>query len=234
MSTIGIFPVERLKLTFEPKVWDFAVARRAEIDAFFEAARREKPALWNGRVLLMHRQKLSGGVFEGAYLETDFASFSAWSAWGRPHAGVHDCFGAAAVLAGDGAFLLGVMGAHTFNAGRVYFPCGTPDPDDISGDTVDLEASVWREAKEETGLDAGVLTPDPGWVAVVDGAVIMMVKLLRAREKAQDLRARVLDHLKHEAEPELYDVRMVRGPADFDPAMPDFVMAYLRYHFNGG
>jgi len=233
MSDIAIYPVERLELAFEPKAWDFAVARRAEIDAFFEAARREKPALWNGRVLLMRRQKLSNGVLEGAYLETDFASFSAWTAWGRPHAGVHDCFGAAAILSSDGAFLLGVMGAHTFNAGHVYFPCGTPDPDDIKGDSVDLGSSVWREVKEETGLDAAALTADEGWVAVVDGALIMMVKLLRAREDAQSLRARMLGHLKSEAQPELSDIRVVRGPADFEPAMPGFVQAYLRHYFAG-
>src|SRR6185312_16939891 len=107
----------------------------------------------NGRVLLMHRQVIERGVLRGDFLETDYASFIAWKHRGRPHAQVRDCFGAAAIVSSDGAFLLGVMGPHTFNAGKIYFPCGTPDPADIVGDKVDLELSVGRELKEETGLN---------------------------------------------------------------------------------
>ena len=95
----AVFRVERLELAFTPKPWPFATERRAEIEAYFVELQRQKPAIWNGRVLLMHRQVVRDGVFSGEYLETDYASFSAWRAWGRPHAGVHDCFGAAAIIA---------------------------------------------------------------------------------------------------------------------------------------
>ena len=43
---------------------------------------RKKPKIWNGRVLLLHHQLVSDGVFKGDYLETDYASFAAWAAWG--------------------------------------------------------------------------------------------------------------------------------------------------------
>ncbi len=136
-----------------PKPWAFAKDRRAEIDAYFERLRREKPGVWNGRVLLLHHQVVADGVLRGEYLETDYASFAAWRHWGRPAAGVRDCFGAAAVATAEGAFLLGVMGPHTANDGKIYFPCGTPDPHDLVGEKVDLDQSVRRELKEETGLD---------------------------------------------------------------------------------
>ena len=51
------------------------------------------------------------------------------------------------------------MGPHTANAGRIYFPCGTPDPDDIVGKRIDLDLSVRRELKEETGLDVASSHP---------------------------------------------------------------------------
>lgn len=233
MSEPAVFRVDRLELTFEPKPWAFAVERRAEIDAFFQALRREKPALWNGRVLLLHRHELDAGVMRGGYLETDYASFAAWCAWERPPAGVCDCFGAAAIIAANGAALLGVMGPHTANAGRIYFPCGTPDPSDVIGGQVDLDFSVRRELKEETGIDAASLDVAPGWTAVVDGSLIALIKTLRSPNDAEVLRGRMLAHLASEAQPELSDIRIVRGPADFDPAMPRFVTAFLRHHFGG-
>jgi 8-oxo-dGTP pyrophosphatase MutT (NUDIX family) len=228
-----VFRVERLELSFSPKPWAFAIERRAEIDAFFETLKREKPALWNGRVLLLHHQRVNDGVFSGDYLETDYASFSAWRHWGCPHAGVRDCFGAGAVVSADGAVLLGVMSEHTLNSGKIYFPCGTPDPDDLVAGMVDLDLSVRRELKEETGLDAGELAAEAGWTTVVDGALIAQIKVLRSDERAEALRARVLDHLARERRPELADIRMVRGPSDFDAAMPRFVTAFLTQHFGG-
>ena len=54
-----------------------------------------------------------------------------------------------------------------------------------------------------------------------------MIKVLHARETATALRARILAHLAREREPELADIRIVRGPADFDPMMPPFVTAFL-------
>jgi 8-oxo-dGTP pyrophosphatase MutT (NUDIX family) len=233
-QAVSVIHLDRLELSFAPKPWAFAIERRAEIDAHFAALQRDTPALWNGRVLLMHHQDIADGVLRGGYLETDYASFAAWNHWGRPAAGVHDCFGAAAVRSADGAFLLGRMGARTLNAGRIYFPCGTPDPSDIIDGKVDLDFSVRRELKEETGLDAAEFTVELGWTTVVDGALIAQIKVLRSSERADALRARMLDHLARERQPELADVLVVRGPADFDPAMPAFVTVFLAQRFAGG
>jgi 8-oxo-dGTP pyrophosphatase MutT (NUDIX family) len=227
-----LFPLDRLELSFTPKPWDFAVKRRAEIEACFADLQRQNPAIWNGRVLLLHHQVVRDGVFHGDYLETDYASFAAWRHWGSPAAGVRDCFGAAAVVARDGAILLGVMGPHTFNAGDIYFPSGTPDPGDISAGRVDLDFSVRRELKEETGLDAAEFDVQPGWTCVVDGGLIVQVKTLRSAENAEDLRARILAHLRREEQPELCDIVIVRSPRDFVPAMPRFVTAFLAQHFS--
>ncbi|MEJ2379086.1 MAG: NUDIX hydrolase [Pseudolabrys sp.] len=232
MSGPAVFHVERLALAFAPKPWAFAADRCAEIDAFFEKLKRDRPAVWNGRVLLLYHQVVRDGVFSGEFLETDYASFAAWTAWGRPPTGVRDCFGAAALLAADGAFLLGVMGPHTFHAGHIYFPCGTPDPADIDGGKVDLDFSVWRELAEETGLTAADVEAEPGWTTVADGGLIAQIKLMRARQDAESLRARILAHLSREKQPELTDIRIVRGRGDFNDAMPRYVTAFLDDYFD--
>ena len=229
----SVYRIEGLELAFTPRPWAFAGERRTDIDAFFAALKREKPAVWNGRVLVLYRQVLRDGVLRGDYLETDYASFAAWHHWGRPPAGVHDCFGLAAILSADGAFLLGVMGAHTFNAGSIYFPCGTPDPSDIAGGKVDLDFSIRRELKEETGFDASEFAAEPGWSVVVDGALIAVIKVFRSGESAMALRERALGKLARDAQPEFSDIRIVRGPADLDPAMPRFVAAFLKERWRG-
>lgn len=222
--------VDRLDLRFTPKPWIFAEQKRAEIDAFFAEMQRDNPALWNGRVLLMYRQRVGNGVFEGDYLETDYASFIAWRRWGEA-AGVHDCFAAAAVVSADGAVLLGEMAPHTANAGQIYFPAGTPDPSDVVDGRVDLAWSVERELKEETGIGIAELTAETGWTAVVDGPLIVQVKTLRSAEPGHALRARMLAHLAGERKPELSDIHVVRGAQDYAPAMPPFVTAWLDAFF---
>ena len=50
-----------------------------------------------------------------------------------------------------------------------------------------------------------------------------------SRDTAAVLRERILDYLAREREPELADIRIVRGAADLDPMMPPFVTAFLRH-----
>jgi 8-oxo-dGTP pyrophosphatase MutT (NUDIX family) len=229
-----LFRIERLELSFVPKPWPFAEEKKREIAAYFAELKRQKPALWNGRVLLMHHHLVTDGVFRGEYLETDYASFIAWRHWGALSTDIYDCFSAGAVVSADNAVILGVMGEHTANAGRIYFPAGTPDPSDIFGDRVDLGASVARELKEETGLDISEFTVEPGWTTVVDGGLIIQIQTLRSVEAAEALRERILVHLARDKQPELADIRIVRSPRDFDPAMPPFVTAFLEHHFKAG
>jgi hypothetical protein len=119
MTDISVMPIDRLELAYAPKPWPFESERRADIDAHFAALRRERPELWNGRVLLLHEFSIADRVFRGAYFAADFASFLSWRDWGFPDLTVQNCFSMGALRAADGAFLIGVMAPHTANAGKV-------------------------------------------------------------------------------------------------------------------
>src|SRR5476651_2231434 len=93
---------------------------------------------------------IAGEVFRGTCFAVDYASFLAWRDWGFPDNSAKDCFAQGVLRSADGAFLLGVMAAHTANPGSIYFPCGTPDLSNVVGTSVDLEANVLREVLEET------------------------------------------------------------------------------------
>jgi 8-oxo-dGTP pyrophosphatase MutT (NUDIX family) len=219
--------VKTLDLTVSNTAWPFAQARRADIAAHFAKVQEAKPEVWNGRVLLCRNPRLDGDTYRADYFETDFASFLAWRDWGFPDKSVFNSFGAGALRSADGAFVLGRMGGHTANAGRIYFPAGTPDLDDIVGDTVDLAASVVREMDEEVGLKVADYDTGCGWTIVETGQVVACFRRLTSPLSAAELQQRIEAYLASETLPELSGVQLVRSTADFDPAMPQFIRTFL-------
>ncbi len=231
MTEPVIHRVTALDLTYQPWDWPFARTRRADIDAHFAAKKREKPNIWNGQVLLARRPVWTADRFSAGYFATDFASFLAWRDWGFVDPGVFNSFGMGALRCADGAFVMGEMGAHTSTAGRVYFPAGTPDPDDIVGDRVDIAGSVMRELEEETGLTPADYQPAPHWDCVTTGAAIALIRILDVAEPADVLRARIEANLARQKQPELAAIHLVRAREDISAAMPRFVAAFIERQF---
>jgi 8-oxo-dGTP pyrophosphatase MutT (NUDIX family) len=219
--------VTSLDLAVQPWPWPFADQRRAEISAHFALKQREKPGIWNGRVLLGRHPVFAGDCFSSNYFETDFASFLAWRDWGFPDKDVFNGFGMGALLSNDGAFALGEMGPHTSNAGRIYFPSGTPDLDDISHGAVDISGSVARELGEETGLAPDQYRSEPDWHCVFTGPAMAMIRILHVDMTGDALRARIEANLALQQLPELSAIHLVRGTRDLTDAMPRFVTAFI-------
>ena len=219
--------VTTFDLKVRPWSWPFAQARRAAIDAHFAAKQDEKPQIWNGRVLLGREPVFTGNNFSASYFEADFASFLAWRDWGFADRSVFNGFGMGALCCADGAFVLGEMAQHTSNAGRVYFPSGTPDRNDLRGDRVDIAGSVAREVEEETGLSPSDYRADPVWDCVVSGPTIAMMRLLHVDCSGESLRERIESNLARQSQPEFAAVHLVRKQADLTADMPSFVTAFI-------
>ena len=227
MPDLPIIALDDLALGYAPYDWPFAAARRDEIAAHFAKCRNSATAMWNGRVLLMRDHAIADATLRGTFFPTDYADFLAWRDWDSPDRAVINCFAMGALHGSDGAYLMGVMGDRTASPGRIYFPAGTPDLDDVRGDAVDLLGNVMREIAEETGLAPEGYAVADGWTAVIAGPRIALMKSIEAPRPADELAHRMRRHIAAEAAPELCDIRIVRSARDFDPMMPEFVTAYL-------
>jgi len=137
-----------------------------------------------------------------------------------------------ALRCSDGAFVMGEMGRHTANAGRIYFPSGTPDLDDIRGDAVDIAGSVAREVEEETGLAPADYRAGAEWDCVVSGVAVAMIRVLDVDGSGDALRARIEANLARQHQPELAAIHLVRGRSDLTAAMPRFVTAFIERQFS--
>lgn len=225
----------RVEARVEPYDWAFARENAGKIAAHWAQISADKPAMFNGRVMLQHRAAIRDGVFEAGYFETDYAAFLAWRDAGHPGPAIRNGFAMAALRAGDGAFLCGKMGDHTANAGKVYFAAGTPDREDARPDgTLDLAGSVTRELGEETGLHVEELGVGDGWTAVIEQGRIAFMREVGIDLPADEARALMLERMKTLEEEELSDIVIVRDLAETEKHdMPPFMRRYLAHIFDG-
>lgn len=225
----AIVRVAAIDCRVEPYDWAFTRDNAARIDAHWARLLVDKPRLFDGRVLVSHRLAVEGDLLRGACFETGYKSFLSWRDLGFPGVPVVNFFAMTALRAADGAFMLGEMSSGTANAGRFYFPAGTPEPSDAGVDgRVDLDANVLRELEEETGLAPCDVTLEPDWTIVFAGPLVACMKVARSWLPATGLQARLAAFNATQAHPELERLLPVRGTADFDGArMPRFMLRYL-------
>jgi hypothetical protein len=227
--------LDRIEISAEPFSWEFAAIRRAEINEHFASFKRKRPAVWNGRVLLLNRFLIRDATLLGSCFETDYASFIAWLDWNCPDPTVYNFFAVAALRTADGAYLVAEMAPYTAGAGRLHFPGGTPDPSDIDDrGAFDPIGHLSRELREETGIGINELDAESGWVLVRDRCSVALIRRLISRQNADDLRRRVIRHIRAEQQPELSDMHIIRGPAQLDARMPSFVTTFLQEQWRRG
>ena len=127
---------------------------------------------------------------------------------------VDNCFSMAALRGADGAFLIGEMAPHTFNAGQIYFPAGTPDPD----------RRFRRQGRSRGERAAGIVRGDrgaapgetaiaPGWTLVFTPQRIACMKLMTLAVPAARAKARIDAHLARDPHAEFSRMHIVRSPA---------------------
>ncbi|MCJ2011483.1 NUDIX hydrolase [Methylobacterium sp. J-076] len=210
-----------------PYAWPWARDNARAIAAHWERRHAARPAMFDGVVLLSCACAVTDGIGRIDLFEARFSQLIAYREGGRFDGRVANAFAAIVPWSADGAVLVGEMGAHTANAGQLYFPCGTPDRDDLRGAAVDLTGSAEREFTEETGLRLPEGAAED-WTLLAGEGQLAFLRPVRFPETADALLARAEAHRRAEAEPELAGLRLLRQPADLDPVrLAGFARAYL-------
>lgn len=215
--------------------WPYALAHEEAIATAWAEAVAAKPALFDGEVLVIADSGVEGDRFEADYRPVRFSQFLHYMRHGAPDGRSRNGFALAGLESADGALVMGVMGGHTANAGKIYFPGGTPDLSDVVEGRVDLDGSVRRELAEETGLAADEVTFAPGFWMAEDDKRCIFVKVVRSPLAADDLQRTILDRLTRQAEPELAGIHIVRSASDLSrERMPPFQYAHAEWWLAGG
>jgi 8-oxo-dGTP pyrophosphatase MutT (NUDIX family) len=225
--------VSRVEATCVPLEWDWAEKNRAFIEENWKRRTADTPKMFNGRVLLLSKLEFSQDLCRNTYFEANYADFVAWIDSDYPDRSIANGFAMGALRGSDGAFICGVMSAHTANAGRVYFPAGTPDLSDLKPDgTVDLAASLTRELIEETDLQDGEFHVDDEWIIVQRWPTIALLRMVTLPMTAEEGAALIRANIAKDSEPELQDVRVIRSVEDIDTEMmPLFLQSFFEWVF---
>ena len=98
---------------------------------------------------------------------------------------------------------------------------------------VDIEGSIGRELREETGLDPSAVAFDAGMVLVMDESRVGFMKRVRSSETADALVGRIHAFLARDPEPELARMHVIRSVDEIGPAVQVSAAAYLRAALRG-
>jgi 8-oxo-dGTP pyrophosphatase MutT (NUDIX family) len=230
MQTIDFAYASRTDCILEPGRWAWEQENADLIARHWQELTARSPALFDGEVLVLREGGVENGVFRGSYRRTRYSAFLTARDHGYPDGTSRNAFSMGALRSRDGAFLLGVMGAHTANPGKIYFAAGTPDPTDVVDGVVDLSGSAAREIEEETGLTPAELDFADDWTVVTFGPRIALMRKVLIDLPAERAKALIERNIAAQADPELAGIHIVRGEADLDHArMPDFMIGYLRW-----
>src|SRR5208283_20122 len=232
-ASCQIFEADRLDCRLVEHRLDLSEADERRVEEFWREQKSRNPSLYDGRILLARRAEplvdASGQrTLEVEFFEAPFSRFYAWKQLGQPDWGVLNCFSAPALRSSDGAFLAGEMGRDHSQPVLIYFPCGTPDHDDVVGSRVDLTGCLIRELAEETGIQIDERDLAPVWRIVSDKKQRACLRIVNLGSDAQTEVQKAERYICSQQKPELAGMRVFRRRADLaEPRLAVFMKAFL-------
>ncbi len=227
----SIFSLDAVQLRLDPAEHPWFAGERDAIAANWQRDQIERPWLFNGTVLLHRGLQLEGGVISGTSHRVPYAALR-YMVKSRPPADVSHLFGSAVIVTSDDALILVRMAPKTANPGKVYAPSGSLDESDIAGDAIDVDGSILREAREETGLYLSRAAAEGCLYGWRSGGIVAVFHRFRLAETAEVLVERTAEHIRTDPEQEIEGLVVVRSPEDAGPTAPPYMQAMIDFHFS--
>lgn len=227
-----VVPVHAVDIILDPSTHPFETENAAAIDANWQVEVAANPALFDGRIVLLSELSYSNGRLVGRCHETRYATLLYWRLE-RNGALAEHAFAHAALVSADNALVAIRMGAHTANAGRVYFAAGSFEPMDFRDGQVDIDFNMQREVGEETGLEIGGAPKDEGYHLYSHASGNVIFRRYRLAEPADVIAERIAAHVAAEAEPEIEGPVIIRDAENVPDGVMPHMAAIVRWHFSG-
>jgi 8-oxo-dGTP pyrophosphatase MutT (NUDIX family) len=217
--------IDRCALTVGDDRWPLAQDHADAIERHWQRRLEDMPQAFNGPVYLLRNYVIDGSALSGTFCRTDFKTFLYWREQHATGGGMYDCFGTSLIRSAEGYALLARQAPGHLNSGLLYTPSGVIDDNDAVGGRIDIESSIVRELREETGLQAGDLTRAPGYFLSIVGRQLAIAAEWQSALPAERLRDGILEVVRRQSEPELADIVVIRTCAEIDERI---VPAYAR------
>lgn len=226
-----ILPVDVVDVRLDPEPHPFELDNAAAIAANWAAENEQRPSLFDGTVVLLSELAYRDNRLIGRCHAIRFSTFMLWRKL-KPVTSAEHAFAHAMLISSDNALVAIRMGAHTANAGKVYFAAGSFEPEDFSDGQVDLDYNMAREVREETGLDLGQASREERCYALSVESGTVIVRCYRMAETADELATQISRFVASETDPEIEGPVIIRGMHDLPEGLMPHMHALAAWHFS--
>lgn len=225
-----VLPVDTVEVCLDPAPHPFELANEAAITANWEREKRETPALFDGRVMLLASLAYRDRRLVGLCHAVRYATMLYWRK-NRGAPGIEHSFAFAVLVSSDNALVAIRMGKHTANPRSVYFAAGSFEPTDFVDGKVDIHGNMAREVLEETGLDILKARPDRMDHIFSTNASTVVFRRYFLEDDAETLARRIEVFVASEVDPEIEGPVIIRSVADKPDGMARHMTAIIEWHF---
>lgn len=226
-----ILPVDGIEVRLDSSPHPFELANMAAIEENWLAEKAANPALFDGTVVLLSGLSYRAGRLEGVCHAVRFATFMHWRKHRAISGGEH-AYAHAVLVSRDDALIAIRMGAHTVNAGRVYFAAGSFEPIDFVDGIADLHFNMVREVDEETGINISHLVRGKRYHAYSTEAGTVIFRRYYIDENADVIAEAIREFVAADPEPEIEEPVIIRSPDDRPEGLMPHMVPLIEWHFS--